>query len=257
MTFATDDLTPLLQAAPTAQMRYASGVIASWNSESFENVVEVRGSLLINLPVLSGPDALTYKAGDVVALVGADQQGARGIASYAILGRFVVPGAGKAAEAIEWMTSELGRAIAAAVFADRIRSDNAPIGQIHVTADQEWQDGAFGVGDTPDPGPTVQVEVSERGSAIIILAADVSSHDAVTARMGFTTSGATTRSADFSFQKVELRNDSTDFASVSATQFVHYEDLNPGLHTFHAQYRTIGGPTGATWSTRSMTVISF
>lgn len=255
-TFSTSDLTPLLQAAPTATMRYASGVIVSWDIGSFENVIEVRGSLLVNLPVLSGTDALTYKSGDVVSLIGADQQGTRGVASYAILGKFIVPGAGKAEEAIEWMTSELGRAIAAAVLADRVESDTKS-NQVTTPGTATWQDGNFS--GSPDPGPTVDIEISERGAAIIIANAFIQGQNGAVGRMGFETSGATTRdaswakSADFSIQDAP-----PDHVGASVTGVTHFTDLAPGLHKFEAKFWSLNGAgVGPAYSKRSLTVIGF
>lgn len=256
MTFSTSDLTPLLQAAPTAQMRYASGVIVSWNAESYENVIEVRGSFLVNLPVLSGPDGLSYKAGDVVALIGADQQGARGIASYAILGRFLVPGAGRAEQSIEWMTSELGRKIAAAVFADRIESARKDF-QITLSSTATWMDGDFA--GSPDPGPAVEMEITERGAAIIIVGADIGGQNSAVGNMGFETTGATTRDPTWS-RHAHLRAgvESPNHISASPMSVTHFTDLNPGVHKFEAKYWSLNGTgIGPSFSQRTITVIGF
>lgn len=256
-TFSTSDLTPLLQAAPTAQMRYASGVIVSWNAESYENVIEVRGSLLINLPVLSGPDGLSYKAGDVVALIGADQQGARGIASYAILGRFLVPGAGRAEQSIEWMTSELGRSIAASVFADRVKSDFKNL-QVSNTSENTWQDAEFA--GSVDPGPTVEIEITERGAAIVIVGASMGAQESAHGRMSFEISGATDRvpspSNAASFYNYA---DAPAVAGTTSTAATHITDLNPGVHKFEAKYWALFGDNGVKphFANRSLTVIGF
>lgn len=257
MTFSTSDLTPLLQAAPTAQMRYASGVIKSWNSESFENVIEVRGSELINLPVLSGPDALTYKAGDVVSLIGADQQGARGIASYAILGRFVVPGQGKAQEAIEWMTSELGRAIAASVFADRVKNDSNNVQSTNPN-EAVWEDSEIFSG--VDPGPTVEMEITERGAALVIMTARIGGQDGAHGMMGIEVSGATELPVNVSFTAQFQNSDAPPDHSMSTnTAVLFLEDLNPGVHTFQAKYWSLFAANGSKpgFAGRNVTVIGF
>jgi hypothetical protein len=256
LTFPTSDLTPLLQAAPTAQMRYASGKIVAWNPATFENIVEVRGTQLTNLPVLAGSDALTFKAGDVVALVGADQAGARGVTSYAVLGRFVLPGAGKGEAAVEWMTTELGRAISAAVFADRVYPDLIEA-QGRLTTADTWSDITFA--GSPNPGPQVTAHITKTGRALVIVSARIGVINFESGFMNFRIDDDVNPpigSVD-AFNSVTIGDgDGTNLASTGIGQV---SGLSEGTHTFKTCYRAsnITNPNGVSFSDRSIVVMAF
>lgn len=161
-----DDLTS--QLVPTDRggaLRFGQGTILGWNPDTFENEIEWRGTTLSNLPVLSGADALTFREGDQVGLLGSDPGGKQGASSWSILGRLVVPGTGRGTEAVGFLSTQLASAISAAVFADRIKSaTNAELGN--------RSSAGFGDlnGSNPsDPGPDVIVDISDTGTAIVFL----------------------------------------------------------------------------------------
>lgn len=149
---------------PGGAVRYGQGRILTWNAATFNNTVAFRGGVLQDLPVLSGPDALTYRPDDTVAIMSWSPNG--GATVHWIMGRVIVPGPGRGEEAIEWMTSELGRRIAAAVFASRIKFDIVP--------DIETYTSAVTFGDLPTVGPTVsEAEVTDAGVMIVFMSANI------------------------------------------------------------------------------------
>lgn len=116
-----DDLASILTPSRGAPP-YAQGLIKSWDPDTFENVVLVHGRDLQNLPVKSSVEALTYQAGDTVIL--ARWPGSReGTSSWWIDGRAVIPGTGRGEEAIAFMTTALGSAVARAVIGNSVFYD--------------------------------------------------------------------------------------------------------------------------------------
>lgn len=82
-----EDLVPLLTQQPPDKslVRYRQGLVVSWNTSTGENVVNVGGALLENLPMLNSNDSVRLQAGHVVALLAAGS-------SMLIIGRVVKPG---------------------------------------------------------------------------------------------------------------------------------------------------------------------
>lgn len=89
---ASDDLASLLVNQPEATVRFGQGEILEWSADTFENLILWRGSQLANVPVLSGVSALGYESGDIVALLGADTTGTKGVTQWWILGKIDLPG---------------------------------------------------------------------------------------------------------------------------------------------------------------------
>lgn len=87
---STDDLATLLTAARGSNLRYGQGRLVAWNPDDFTGTVEWRGTMLEDLPVVSRIEALTYRPGDTVALIG--KQGDRGTSSWWIFGPLIIPG---------------------------------------------------------------------------------------------------------------------------------------------------------------------
>lgn len=89
------DLAPLLQQQKT-NLGMRQGTIYSFNTTTGENWVKAGGSYLQDLPILNSADAVTYAAGDIVALL-------RYKSTYFILGRIIAPGGSTfAASAVEF-----------------------------------------------------------------------------------------------------------------------------------------------------------
>ena len=237
------------QQAAGSGLQFSQGTILSWNSDTFESAIDFRGVTLQNPPVLSGPDALTYRPGDVVALLGWSPNG--GFASWWIIGRVITPGPGAGAAAIDWMTSALGAQVAAAVFGNRI--------QFAVTVDNEATS-STSYTNLATVGPTVtDVEISDTGRALVMLYARMSGQkggsNISTPHMSYQISGATSQSPS-DLRALQVHSE-TDDAVTAATAVFMAEFLNEGLHTFQAKYKMGSGQTEARFTERTLIVIPF
>jgi hypothetical protein len=244
---------------------WADGIIRSFDQSTFENVVSVRGTDMLNLLVASGPEALTYVPGDVVTISIWHSRSGRGTATYRIGngGRVIKPGTGAAARTVEFMRSALGRATSEEVFADRITSETA-LGQVSTTSSTFVS--LLG-------GPEVTAEIGATGRALVGLSTQISAQElAVPAntfsnlggRYGFIVSGATTlpgsndRSVAMRFLHVAVSSVHSQVAATRMGSLILVEDLNPGTNTFTAQYAEIGnGAAAASFQDRNLTVIAF
>ena len=239
MSYASDDLTPLLAAPVPADgaMRYGQGVIVAWDPNTFANTILWRGTTLTNLPVLSAVDALTYRPGDVVSLIGTGA----GAGTWAIFGRLITPGSGAAARAIDWMTGTLARQVSAQVFADRVKSST-------IATTESTTSVAFT--DLATVGPTVTLDITDSGKALVFLSADllaVSDNPA----MSFTVSGATSLPAD-----THRKLWAGPGVSLGVTRLISLTGLNPGSTTFRAKY-SAGSGTECFFSDRTLAVVGF
>lgn len=88
----TDDLAPLLAAAPTAGVGYRQGLVTAYNPDTGANTVQVAGAALADLPFLNSGDAIAIRAGDTVLLLTLG-------GSWFILGRIIAPGSTRFASA--------------------------------------------------------------------------------------------------------------------------------------------------------------
>lgn len=243
----SDDLAPFIVPQTSGGIRYGQGKIISFNTATFENTIEWNRIRLKNLPLLGTTDALAYAPGQTVALLSIDASGAKGATQWAILGRFFVPGTDNAEDLVEWMTTALGRQVAAAVFADRIATAEDPNAGIR---------NAAGFGDLapvtagpppPLPGPSVSLNISPAGVALVDLTARISpalvgasSVLGQFGQVGVTVSGATTVPATFGDSLlVELQDTDPSTGIIvgfRATAAVRITGLNEGLHTFKMVY---------------------
>jgi len=233
---------------------YGQGRILTWNAATFENTIAYRGGVLTNVLVLSGPDALTYQPDDIVAIISSIPNG--GAAVYWIGGRIIVPGPGKGAEAIAFLASELGSALSAAVFNDRITVDEKPFQVTTGGVINTWVDGDFA--GSPDPGPTCDIEVSEAGTAIVFISAKVSSALAAINDMSFLTTGSTDRSETSQNEAtLRLSGGATDSMRSTVSSVSVMTGLNSGPHRLRMKYQTTDATAGrSSWSDRTMFVIA-
>ena len=262
------DTQPLTAGMGTAggAAGYGQGRIIAWDPGSFANQIAYRGGVLSNVPVLSGPDALTFRAGDTVAVVAFSPNG--GATSYFILGRIIVPGEGRGSEAIAWMTSELGRALAAAVFADRIQTKNEgmvgyrPVG---------------GYGDLlaipglptppPTPGPYVEIDITSAGKALVFISCAVKTLMSAgdlqqSGNVGVDVTGATVSPADHNDSLLwyyQPTASGSGTAEVRATCAVEIPNLNQGPHRFALKYNcgNSSDPGEVHFYQRTITVMGF
>src|SRR5690606_23899832 len=239
--------TPRLGGPPGKPASYGQGVIVSWNPDTFENVVRFHGAELHNLPVLAGPDALTFRPGDIVGVQYWAPEGGSG--QYWILPRIVVPGSGAAAAAIASLRTDLGRQVARAVFGEAIHVDT-----VDGSASISDQDAGNDWIDLPgSPGPPVSdVEISESGRASVLMTARLSvethSTDArgATAAVSYRVSGQTSRQPNLA-HALELSNTTqvtrggpvTSVVGATMTRVHTATGLGPGVHTFSVKYAAL------------------
>lgn len=267
MSFASDDLAQLFVGPDREHTGYGQGILAAWDPDTFQNQVSYRGTTLRNLPVLPGVDALSWQPGDVVLLMRWTPSGG-GLSSYWLAGRPVIPGAGRAEQAISSLRTDLGRQVALSVFGEAIHVDT--------------NDGLASIGDQNSgnnwidlpgsPGPTVSnVEISESGRAWVFMTArmSVETHttDAqiVLAAMSYEISGATSRAPSL-LRALELQHtgqtigdNDTNAVLATMTRAHVATGLNPGVHTFRAKYTALVAGSGqrVSFSQRELQVIPF
>lgn len=255
----SEDLLPLLTKAATQNQPLLSGMgqpgsltsfgqgrILTWNPSTFENSVAYRGGVLTNLPVMSGPDALTYKADDIVSIQSSSPNG--GAATHWIAGRIIIPGPGKGEEAIAWMTSELGRRIAAAVFAERIGVDL-------IFNSESRTNSSFG--DLATVGPTVsEIDVTDAGQLIVFMSSrmDLAIGGFDQMFMSVDLDGPSPSGPSFN-RAVHFGTPDAKGASMSmrAASIHVYEGLNSGSYKITSKYVANGG----SFSERLLVSISF
>jgi hypothetical protein len=204
-------------------MQYRQGTIISFNQITLENVVNVGGQNMVNLPVLGVAEAATYVPGAVVGLMIINS-------SWAIIGRFVVPNTPAATDAI----TQLSQAI---------------VSDFIVT--QESTSSAAFV-DLTTIGPTVVANIKTSGRCLVFTSATISIQPGAnfpSAWGGFVSldvSGANTiaptainGSLGFIFGDNALNQSWVQ----SFTRMIVLSGLNPGLTTFRAKYAVnLGGP---------------
>lgn len=155
----TDDLAPLLTPDP-ARPPYGQGTIVAWNPDTFENVIEFRGQTLVDLPVKSSVEALTYQPGDSVILAKwSSSRGGSG--TWWIDGRAIIPGPGAAEASVAWMTTTLGSAVARSVIGASVFFDlETSSGGAVRTAFDTFGDLEGAVDSSPSPGPEVSFDLT-------------------------------------------------------------------------------------------------
>ena len=261
---AREDLARLLVPPAGEDFTIRQGTIRAFDPATFANEIEYDGLRVENVNVASGLEALTYVPGDVVLLEGwfpGGKKGELGIGSIWIRGRVITPGPDAAQQVIAPMTTSLGRAVAAEVFADRIASVDADDNVISGDTSGGWV--------SLTGGPQLSgVEIGPTGRALVTVSADVlcaptGSVGRVEGWMGFEISGATSVSPDiFDTLRVRYTRDAdtagNTAVNVAASRVNLVEGLNEGVHTFKAQYRVIAGAGDeAEFQGRNLTVIAF
>ena len=233
MSYASDDLTPLFAPKPEPSgVGYRQGVVREWNQATAENVIEVGGTALVNLPVLNTSDALLLAPGDVVGIITAGS-------SWAVLGRLTVPGTPAAASAL-------------AVVSSRIRA--AAVNDVEGTISTTYTD-------LTTVGPQLtDVPISASGKALVIVSAELQQFTGDANQGGsasFTVSGATTVAADITNRLMISRTDDSGSNNLRIrSSSVHLvESLNAGLHTFTMVYRSEDGAP-VQWLNRTLTVFA-
>jgi hypothetical protein len=88
-----DDLAPLIQPPPSAGLGFRQGRVLAWDPETAHNTIEVAGTVMQDIPILNGAEALLLGVGDIVGLI---THGS----TWFILGRVTVPGSPEAARTL-------------------------------------------------------------------------------------------------------------------------------------------------------------
>ncbi|MEU7807889.1 hypothetical protein AB0B18_15695 [Micromonospora chalcea] len=230
MSYAPDDLAPLLARPTPTGNGFRQGIIRAWNPATAENTVEVDGVLIDNLPVLNTNEALLLTPGDVVGIL-TTGGAAR---SWAILGRLTIPGTPAAASALSMVSD---RMIAAEIPSQGTRSA-ATFGDLTGTP----------------AGPVVTATISASGKALVLVGATITTAGALWsgALMGFDITGATTRPATVT-DSLEFSTGSDGF-SLSASRTVLVTGLNRGEHTFTARYASSASGVPFTAENRNLVV---
>lgn len=218
-------------------VRYRQGVIVEWNPATLENIIEVSGEPLVNLPVLGVAEAASYVPGITVGLHLMDPGEGRA-QTWAIVGRFVVPGTQDVTDAL----SALG---------SRIQSDTV------LTSEAASGGGAFQ--DLATVGPTVTVTVGASGKLLVIMSC-VTGDDATGQNggyMSFELSGANTlgASSQRSANIIVLVTPDGDSVRATVTGQALLTGLNPGITVVQAKY-TWGTAAGAVFSERVLTAFA-
>lgn len=248
---------PLLSGMgePGGAVRYGQGRILTWNASTFNNTIAFRGGVLTDLPVLSGPDALTYRPNDTVAIMSWSPNG--GATVHWIMGRVIVPGPGRGEEAVEWMTTELGRRIAASVIADRVHADHIDL-QGSLTTENTWVDTLDFAG-SPSTGPDVDAEISESGRAIVMVGAHIQVIDGETGWMTVRVDDEPNPFVGTSSAVVRCPQGIASGLGVASIGIGLIEGLDAGIHNFKASYMAtdVTNPFGIAFSDRIILVIGF
>lgn len=235
-------------------LQFSQGVVLEWNPETFENRIDWKKITLRDVPVLSGPDALTYQTGDVLALLGWNPGG--GLGSWWIIGRVITPGVGAGEKAIDWMTSALGAALAKSVLAAGIEIDtNAAQGS--TTTENTWVDLDFA--GSPDIGPEVEVEIGPSGKCLVICSARIQVAEFGTALMSFEGNGPDTWTAGFYgsvFHSVDLA--AGEWTRPTCTSSMLITGVPAGVYTLTAKYQVSNlTGIGINFTQRTMVAIPF
>jgi hypothetical protein len=221
-------------AGPSQEVRYRQGVIVSWNPATLENVVEVGGAQLTNLPVLGVAEAATFAPGDVVGLV---VIGDRGVRTLAIIGQLVIPNSPEALSALSFLSVR--------TYADNVVDFGTTTS------------GSYTNLDAPSPvGPVIpDVLVGPSGRVLVTVGCFVTVEE-----------GTLSMTAELSGANIIVANDAnvwhvgglsggtTTFEGMGCMRYL-LEGLNSGFTTFTAKYRVQGPPASAVVVTdRSMVV---
>lgn len=212
---------------------FRQGVVVTWDQDTAENSVNVGGSLLVNLPCLNTSEASLIEAGDVVGILVAG-------ATWAIMGRFVIPGTPEAATSIQSITN-------------RIKASSDPFGGTRNST--SWGDLA-----NVASGPEVTIRVGASGRVLCFWSCEMgqtlttaSGGSLVwmtrnTPHVGVQLSGANTQTPDDSralnanleFPAVGQANAAQALFWMQSSMMHLFDNLTPGDTTFTLKYKHDG-----------------
>lgn len=191
-----------------------TGVVQAWDDTTGLNSVLINGSTFDNLSVITAGPAINIEAGDTVVIFRIQTQ-------YFIFGKVAAAGASAAMRSVSDFTAA-GESTSSSTFTD-----------------------------LATVGPTVTAYVGPSKQALVMLSTSVTVPIAVTARMSFAISGASTQAAA-TFRSAHYFSGEAG-AIIRLSNIVQVVDLTPGLNTFTAKYLSDGGSTA--FVNRSLAVI--
>lgn len=216
MSYASDDLVPLLGQTPGKGIGFRQGVVHEWNQQTAENTIRVAGTNMTNLPILNTNEALLLQPGDVVGIMTAGS-------SWFIIGRITIPGTPAAATALDMVSG----GITSGVDPSGGSTNSTSFTDLSGT----------------NVGPTVRATVGSSGKAIITLTAYMEAAAGGLALMGVQVAGPT-NVAPTQVQSLSLGGgSSSQLISMSGRSSVQvlFEGLQPGTYTFTAKYSVTMG----------------
>nr|WP_146218379.1 hypothetical protein [Micromonospora acroterricola] len=226
MSYASDDLAPILAAQPAQGVGYRQGIVRAWNPVTAENTVEVAGALLDNVPVLNTNEALLLAPGDVVGILTSGP-------SWCILGRLTVPGTPGAATAL-----------------NAIRTKSVTVATYETRTSAVW-------GDLATVGPVVSdVVIGPSGRCLVFITSTVTLlTTSGGGEVAYAITGATTVPTGDTPPALAWYGPAG--SGPTATRLVLQEGLNPGSHTFTAKYSAVDLGVGGSvrFGGRNLTVI--
>lgn len=206
---------------------FRQGVVVAWDQNTAENVIRVGGTLLENLPCLNTTEASLIVPNDVVSILISG-------GTWAVMGRFIVPGTPAAASAISSITSRIK---VARIGGSGTRAVGAGYGDL--------------AGGT-DVGPEIEVNVGLSGRVLGMWSCQLGSTGAwqtnVGANASVELSGANAIAASSSYAVGYGYQHPTSPTSgyalssdlIQASTIHVFEGLDPGLTTFTMKYEISG-----------------
>lgn len=237
---------PVSTPGPAQSVGFRTGSIVFFNSLTLENIINVGGTHVFNLPLLGVAEYSTMVAGATVGLL--QIRSDNGTTSYAIMGRFVSPGTQAAIDSLNALN-------------DRMYAADNLGGTIGSTNSTTYVD--FG------QGPVVSgIRIGPSGRALVILGCNINSgttEGSTGGEMTVAISGATTRgaSSDYAYRaQAAIFGNTPSTVTVDTTfndracmvSIVH--GLTPGVHAFTAWYAADSSSSTVTFSDPVVAVLA-
>lgn len=240
----SDDLADLFDSAPAGpsmDVRYRQGIVLAFDPVTLANTVEVGGTVCNNLAVLGVGEVTLLTPGSVVGIISVIS--ARGTATWAILGRMVIPNTAEAQSATALLNSQIQADAVADLEATSLDtfgnlSTYGPAVTVNVrnrvliivTSEIEWVDTASAVG----AGGAATVEMSGANTV--------------------GTAAAETQLRASAFLSTSLGG-TTDKQGTHASAAV-FENLNPGLTVVTMKYRSLVSGKDCSFGRRSLVAVA-
>jgi hypothetical protein len=246
----SDDLAPLLAAAPAGAVGFRQGTVIAWDPLTAANTIDVGGSTFSDLSILNTSEALLLGPGSVVGILTTGTAAK----SWFILGRVTVPGTPDAATALQ------------AIYNNLVAANAIDQGTVTGTSYTDLS----GVGATV--GPIVTTQVGNSGKVIVFLSAQIyvgeNQDGAINGYMSYQVNNASTGaliSAPSDSRNLEaslpnnINNEKGQWWGKIGVAVLHV-GLTPGQLTFTGKYRAGNSGSGslaARFADRTIIVMPF